>query len=44
MVLNVPRLRGPRQFYRANSGFIGEKKKNMNRREVESLRFEWLAD
>ena len=44
MGLNVPRLRGPRQTYRANSGFIGGEEKNMNRRGVDSLRFGCIAD
>jgi hypothetical protein len=34
MALNVPRLHGPNDDFKADTGFIGERGKNMNRKEM----------
>src|ERR1039458_1085825 len=39
MALNVPRLRGPNDDFKADTGFIGTRGKNMNRKEMASFRF-----
>ena len=39
MALNVPRLHGPNDDYKADRGFIGERGKNMNRKDKASFRF-----
>jgi hypothetical protein len=39
MDLNVPRLHGPNDDYKADTCFIGARTKNMNRKDLASLRF-----
>jgi hypothetical protein len=39
MVLNVPRLRGPRYDFKADKFLIGGRRKNMNRKDEVSFRF-----
>jgi hypothetical protein len=39
MALNVPRLHGPNDDYKADRVFIGERQKNMNRKDSASFRF-----
>jgi hypothetical protein len=39
MALNVPRLHGPYDGSRVYKSFIGERWKNMNRKEKASFRF-----
>jgi hypothetical protein len=39
MALNVPRLRGPKNDFKADKVFIGGRRKNMNRKDKASFRF-----
>jgi hypothetical protein len=38
----VPRLRGLKNDTKADKGFIGDARKNMNRKDEVSLRFMWV--
>jgi len=39
MALNVPRLHGPNDAFKADTTFIGDCRKNMNRKDYGSFRF-----
>jgi hypothetical protein len=43
MAVNVPRLRGPRNDFKADKGLIGGRGKNMNRKDMVSFRFRGRA-
>jgi hypothetical protein len=43
MALNVPRLRSPRNDFKADKVFIGGRRKNMNRKDMASFRFRGRA-